>query len=306
MRAFRAGLLVSVLVVLTVVVSYGVHRVGQPSFGSKTSAGTPTTTPPGGNAPAPCTPASGLNWQPIGRAVGGRQPAQQASPVPTQAAVWMDKSLLNFQLIPGRQVPGGTGWKPVGVVPLGEQSKLVAAFSGGLSLRAAQGGFYAQGRSGAPLVQGRASLVIGQDGAPSVRAWDQGPVPGPEVAAVRQQLSLLVDEGKVTAAASQPFATWGSITVAAAWRSGVGVDRCDNLIWAGGANLTPVALADLLVQAGCVRAMELQIGHSQVTFNTYRAASLSVRGTRLLPTMTPPADRYLAPDSWDFVAVLTR
>jgi hypothetical protein len=295
-----------VVVVLTVVVSYGVHRVGQPSFGSKTSAGPASTTAPGTNAPVPCTVAAGLPWQPIGPSLGGRQPAQEAVPVPTEAAVWMDKSLLTFQVIPGKQVPGGTGWKPVGAVPVGEQSKLVAAFSGGLSLRAAQGGFYAQGRAGVPLVSGRASLIIGQDGAPSVRAWDQGPVPGPDVAAVRQQLELLVDNGQVTAAANEPFASWGPLNVAAGWRSGVGVDRCGNLIWAGGANLTPATLADLLLRAGSVRAMELQIGHSQVTFNTYRASSLSIRGTRLLPTMATPADRYLAPDSWDFVAVLTR
>jgi hypothetical protein len=52
--------------------------------------------------------------------------------------------------------------------------------------------------------------------------------------------------------------------------------------------------------------MELQIGHSQVTFNTYQTASLGTRGTRLLTTMATPRDRYLAPDPWDFVAVLRR
>jgi hypothetical protein len=226
----------------------------------------------------------------------------------SEAAVWLDMSMLTLQLIPGRKVPGGTGWDPIGDVPIGARGRLVAAFSGGLSLAVAQGGFFAQGRpaSGHPPVNGIASLVIGRDGRPSVALWDQGPAPRADVAGVRQQLSLLVDGGRVTAAASKPFASWGPVPAAATWRSGAGVDRCNNLIWAGGANLTPAGLAELLLRAGSVRAMELQIGHSQVTFNTYQTASLGTRGTRLLTTMATPRDRYLAPDPWDFVAVLRR
>jgi hypothetical protein len=213
-------------------------------------------------------------------------------------------SRLRLQLIPGKQVPGGAAWKTIGEVPVGDRTPLVAAFSGGQALTATHGGFYAEGRVAGHLTDGAASLVIGTDGQPDVRAWDQGSTPRPEVAAVRQQLVLIVDKGTATPeVVSKPLSYWGATTTG--WRSGAGVDNCHNLIWVGGANLTPADLAALLVRAGAVRAMELQVTHLQVTFNTYRT-SLGTHGTRLLTAMSSRADRYLTADPSDFVAVLRR
>ena len=61
-----------------------------------------------------------------------------------------------------------------------------------------------------------------------------------------------------------------------------------------------------MVQAGCVRAMQLDINHGFVTFNTYAPAASGVTGTRLLTSMANGGDRYLAPDTRDFIAVLHR
>jgi hypothetical protein len=298
--------LVVVLVLATVGVSYEVHRINRPSFGSKVAGrsgtGGPTTSGP--PAAPVCQPAPALSWQPAGPSIGGQQPLQESVQGPSEGAVWMDTSRLRLQLIPGKQVPGGTAWKTIGDVPIGDRTPLVAAFSGGQALTTAHGGFYAEGRVAGQLTNGAASLVIGTDGQPDIRAWDQGPTPRPEVAAVRQQLVLMVDGGSPTPdAASKPLSYWGATTTG--WRSGAGVDNCHNLIWAGGANLTPAALAALLVRAGAVRAMELQVTHSQVTFNTY-LTSLGSHGTKLLTAMNSRADRYLTPDMWDFVAVLRR
>jgi hypothetical protein len=216
----------------------------------------------------------------------------------------MDMARLRLQLIPGRQTASGVAWKTAGEVPVGDRTPLVAAFSGGQALTTTHGGLYADGHLAGQLTAGAASLVIATDGQADVRAWDQGSTPRPEVAAVRQQLVLLVNGGTPTPeVAGKPAGYWG--VTQTGWRSGTGVDACHNLIWAGGANLTPVALADLLVRAGAVRAMELEVTHGQVTFNTFQT-SLGTHGTKLLPAMTSRSDRYLTPDLFDFVAVLRR
>jgi hypothetical protein len=55
--------------------------------------------------------------------------------------------------------------------------------------------------------------------------------------------------------------------------------------------------------------MELDIHTKQVSFNFFEPSPntlASVTGTKLLPDMQRPADRYLARDQRDFFAVLVR
>jgi hypothetical protein len=44
-----------------------------------------------------------------------------------------------------------------------------------------------------------------------------------------------------------------------------------------------------------------------VTFNAYRqTGAAAVTGTKAMPTMSQPGDRYLTPDAMDFVALYRR
>jgi hypothetical protein len=129
------------------------------------------------------------------------------------------------------------------------------------------------------------------------------------VVAVRQNLLLLVDGQAPTAAASRPYQAWGATATGSSkvWRSAVGVDGGANLIYVAARNLDPAALAALAVASGCVRAMRLAIGYPAVTFNAYRQAGPgTVAGTRAMPTMSQPGDRYLRPDALDFIALYRR
>ena len=65
------------------------------------------------------------------------------------------------------------------------------------------------------------------------------------------------------------------------------------------------SLARILVHAGAVRAMELDINSYWVTFNSYRKSG-GREARKLLAGMTRPALRYLTPDDRDFFAVGTR
>ena len=89
------------------------------------------------------------------------------------------------------------------------------------------------------------------------------------------------------------------------WRSGVGVDRQGNLIYAAGPYLGVAGLAGILVHAGAVRAIELDINTYWVTLNTYGAPGARAAHS-LLPTMQRSAERYLTPDDRDFFAVYER
>ena len=89
------------------------------------------------------------------------------------------------------------------------------------------------------------------------------------------------------------------------WRSGIGVDRHGNLIYAAGDNETVGSLAATLVHAGAVRAMELDINSYWVSFIDYGRPGAH-EATNLLPDMTRSALRYLEPDDRDFFAVYAR
>ncbi len=153
--------------------------------------------------------------------------------------------------------------------------------------------------------------MIFTDGSMTVGVWGRDVTMGPNVASVRQNLSLLVD-GAQNLAAGDPNDThlWGDTLGGRVyvWRSGVGVDARGNLIYVGGPALNVGTLADVLIRAGAVRAMELDINTAWVSYFTYTGGGAAgpIRGARLLPNMDRAPERYLTGNSRDFVALFAR
>lgn len=224
------------------------------------------------------------------------------------AVAWMDPNLLKFRQFPGAKLPGGS-WDTPSRVPPDQQQSLVAAFNGGFRFEDSMGGFYLDGRAKPDLQDGIASLVIKTDGTPTVGQWGRDQQMAPDVASVRQNLALLVDDGKPASDISDTSSRKWGFTLGNHifdWRSGVGTTAQGALVWVGGPGLSVSTLADTLVRAGAVRAMELDINPDWITFNLYSATPGGVTGTRLLPSAKKPADRYLSTDSRDFVAAFSR
>jgi hypothetical protein len=215
---------------------------------------------------------------------------------------------LRFLLVPGISQPGHGPWPTGNSVPVADRPTLVAAFNSGFRMADSQGGFFAFGRTVRPLVAGGASLVIGADGSATVGMWGRDAQMGPNVAEVRQNLSLIVDGGRPAAGIDDNSGgRWGKTlgNAVLVWRSGVGVDANGNLLYAGGDGLSVRTLAETLIRAGAVRAMELDINHDWVTYNVYtHQTDGSLSGRKLLVTMHFSGNRYLSPDDRDFVAVL--
>lgn len=301
-----------------------------------TTTTTPTTRPnPGGaplSAPAPLVPFSGSaaaglgTWTPAGRPVGGVAAVYETMLVPpggVQAAgiAWMDTRLLSARLYSGSQSPGGGPYIYTAPIQPAQAATLVTAFNGGFYMNVAGGGYYTEGHLVDPLVSGAASVVIYADGSVDVGAWGTDVTMTPNVVGVRQNLVPLVAGGQPTPQAANPDwqawgATCGATSCAASvpgieqqWRSAVGVTADGALVYASGPALDPLQIAQLLVRAGVVRGMQLDINPNWPVFVTYDpptpgGLAAPSNGSKLLPATVQGPATFFEP-SWarDFVTM---
>ena len=239
--------------------------------------------------PAPLTPfpANPLpeegRWVPAGRLVHGlpavyttfmRPDAVHTSVV--DGVAWIDTKLLSVRLYSGSYIPGGGPFKYATPLHRPAETTLVAAFNGGFRLDDSQAGYYTDGVMVRPLVKGAASLVIYKNGTATVGAWGSGLTMTPQVLSVRQELRLLVDNAQMAPGlAANEGAQWGKVIGNSVYvsRSGVGVTSDGALVYVGGPKLDAVDLARLLLRAGAVRAMELDINSDWVNFATFGSGS---------------------------------
>jgi hypothetical protein len=275
---------------------------------------------PAALAPLVTPPLAGEGqWQPAGRPVDGvpavYQTTMRAEGNASVAGVaWMDTKLLKGQLYSGSISPGDGPWTYTAPVLPAAAQTLVCAFNGGFQMADAHGGYYTEGRVIVPLVSGAASLVIAQDGTVTVGDWGRDMTMTPDVMAVRQNLTLLVDNGApVPGLDSADTSVWGSSLggVPQVYRSGAGVTADGALVYVSGPSLNVPQLADLLVRAGATRAMELDINPAWDTFVAYNPPDNGLasadNGTLLLPSMAGGPDRFFEP-AWarDFITMSSR
>lgn len=245
---------------------------------------------------------------------GGRKPAGIA---------WMDTRLLSARLYSGSISPGGGPYRFTAPVQAAQARSMVAAFNGGFKMKDARGGYYTQHRMIDPLRKGSASLVIYADGHVSIGAWGTQVVMTRQVVSVRQNLVLLVAAGRPTPAAAGNWHAWGSTCGATScaqtvpgidhqWRSGLGITADGALVYATGPGLDPLQLARLLVRAGSVRAMQLDINPYWPVFVTYHprtahGLAAPANGHNLLAGTTQGPATFFQP-SWarDFLVMSAR
>lgn len=277
-------------------------------------------------APPPVTPIAYPplpgegQWQAIGGLVSGA-PAMYAAylrPDPihtslTAGLVWIDPKLAALHLIAGSVEPGGAGWPDMAPLSPSLSQRLLATFNSGFRLGGSNEGFYEGGRSAPTLVPGVASLVIMQDGTATVGQWGRDVTMSATVAAVRQNLSLIVDGGQITPGVYQDsLRAWGATVrnQVLVWRSGIGVTASGALVYAAGPGLSIASLATLLQHAGAVRAMELDINSAWVAFVSFNVppgtTAVANDGSMLLPGMDNGTGRFLGPSTRDFFALTAR
>ncbi len=216
---------------------------------------------------------------------------------------------VDYSLHVGSQDPP-TGQAVIGpdsgpAIGAAEQPLLLGCFNGGFKANTGAGGFEVDGQVLMPLTSGLASLVIDTAGGGSVGAWGQDvPPPGVNVASVRQNLSPLVEGGQPSPQIDNVSA-WGATLGGGAYvaRSALGEDAAGDLLYAASMSAVPVDLATALIDAGAVRAMELDINPEWVQMDT--AATPGGPLVAQIPGQNRPADQCEAGWTRDFVAVLS-
>ncbi|MCL5973126.1 MAG: phosphodiester glycosidase family protein [Actinobacteria bacterium] len=311
-----------------------------PTTTKKTNATVAPSNPPvpvqSGPSPLPTppslTPFSGTalaQWTPAGRSVNGTPAVYETTMLPpggSQPAgiAWMDTNLLSARLYSGSGSPGGGPYQYTAPIQPAQAATLVAAFNGGFYMSGAHGGYYTEGKLIDPLVNGAASFVIYANGDVNIGAWGTDVTMAANVVSVRQNLIPLVANGSPTPmAATANWQAWGvtcGLTscapsvpgVESQWRSGVGITGNGALVYVQGPSLDPLQLADLLVRAGAVRGMELDINPDWPIFATYNPPTPNgmaspANGAKLLPnTVQGPWTFFEAWWARDFITMSAR
>ncbi|MDX6244888.1 MAG: hypothetical protein QOE76_2611 [Frankiales bacterium] len=264
---------------------------------------------------APALPGEGV-WQtlatvhglPAMRAAYLRPDARHTSY--TSAIVRMDQHLLSTIYHPGTDQPGGGPWKLPPNLSGPRRVNLLAAYNSAFRLGDANGGFFNEGRTVAPLRPGAASMVCYADGHVDVGSWGTEVSMSAGVVSLRQNLLLIVDGGQVVPSINDNTGQrWGKTISyrAYVWRTGVGIAANGDVVFAAGNSLSAATLAELLRRGGAVRAMELDINPAWTSFNLYNAAAgAHATERKLLPDMQPAVSRYDSSSSRDFYAVYAR
>jgi hypothetical protein len=255
-------------------------------------------------------------WRPTGPPVRGHPPvlvttfrSELAYPRIVAYVAWFDHTRTAAAYYPGRYEPPNAAVRGPMMVPPDQRYRLLATFNGGFIYADGDNGSADNGRTNEPLKDGNATLIGYRSGRIAILDWKGGPDVGHNVAWARQSLAPIVWNGRLNPELdTDPNSPqWGYTLggVVRVWRSGVGVDRHGNLIYAVADDQTVITLAKILQHAGAVRAMEFDINPEWHTLITYtHRHGLDPRHVE--PQPMQPLNRYLVPDDRDFIAIYRR
>ncbi len=297
---------------------------GAPQGGIQQAQGAVTTVPPAANgpaapqtlpAPAAIPPVAGGTplanegqWQTVVTVKGAaavRVAQMRVDSTHTSfvaGVMWMDPNLVRGQLQPGFTDPGGT-WQASDEIAKADRSSVVAVFNAGFRLNASKGGYYSEGKTVVPLQTGAASLVIDKNGVANVGSWNNEVKMTSDVASVRQNLVMLVDNGQVNPTCSAGGSAWGATLGNNAFidRSAFGVTAGGAEIYVGGPALSVCTLGKIMQAAGVVRGMELDINPDWISGAYFHdQPSGDPQGFRLYPQQKLPPTKYFQPSSRDW------
>ena len=184
-------------------------------------------------------PGEGV-WRGTGPLIHGRPPVLVTTfrtevdyPRIVAYVAWFDHTRTSVAFYPGRYEPPSAPVRGPMSVPNDQRWRLLATFNGGFIYRDGNNGSSIGGRQYEPLKAGLATLVAYRDGRVDVKTWNGGPVAGTQIAFARQSLPLIVDHGRLNPALNDS-SQWGYTlgNAVRVWRTGAGIDRHGNLIYA--------------------------------------------------------------------------
>jgi hypothetical protein len=245
-------------------------------------------------------------WTPVA-SIGG-QPAAWIALRSGVTLLRFDQRLVHLALHAGSGEPAGQGWTYGDRIGASEIHRVLAAFNGGFKLSYGSVGFLADGHAAVALTVGLGSIVTYQNGTTDIGAWQEGvPASGLKVASVLQNLHLLVEHGVVAPTVHNCIeGCWGGTLGGGPYvaRSALGITGDGQLVWAAGESLSPSMVAQALVDAGVVRAVELDINPEWVAGYLYIHHGAGPTAVPVVPGQLGIPGRLLAPYSRVFFTIL--
>ncbi len=283
----------------------------EPQWGVASPA---STLPPQVSTPAQTPmPDEGI-WEPTKIQVNGSTAVYVARIRPDDVhtsyyanLVWFDPKQLAFEQIPGTHVPEGNYDHGTGQVALDRRPYYVAGLADAFLLGDSQGGYMLGDKVIRKMVDGRATLVTYTDGSIDVVQWGRDPVRS-NIQAARQNLSLNVDGG-VSQVLSETQNKWGWVWHGVGsggnlvWRSAIGVRADGTVVYCVGNWLSAKSLADMMVRAGAVRSMILDMNSGYANGYFYGPYP---GGQKIDPTIPREVTRFWNPSTRDFIAVFMK
>lgn len=252
-------------------------------------------------------------WRATGPSINGHAPVLVTTfrsevdyPRLVAYVAWFDRRRTSVAYYPGRYEPPRAPARGPMMVPFAQRGRLLATFNSGFVYKDGLNGSTIGGTMYEPLKQGLATLIAYRDGRVDIKAWNGGQAAGAQIAFARQSLPLILDNGRLSPALNDST-QWGYTlgNAVRVWRTGAGIDRRGNLIYAAADGQTVTTLAMILQRAGAVRAMQLDINPEWPTLNTYTHRG-GLGPTMIVPNYQQSPTRYLVPDDRDFFAIYRR
>jgi hypothetical protein len=227
--------------------------------------------------------------------------------------VWLDPRLLSFTLYSGSLIPVGGPYVHTAPISETDALNLVAAINSGFKDGDSHGDYFAEGRAEVPLVDGIASAVIYADGTMRIGTWGSEVSMTSNVVSVRQNMTLLINNGVINpATSSEPYSSWGITWPGGAStnRSALGVTAGGAELFAGGVGLTVPQITQAMASAGAVRAMELDANDIYPNFSVFTPAldapASALNGTEVVLGFSGPERYFTASWNRDFFAAFAR
>lgn len=198
--------------------------------------------------------------------------------------VQINTKLLGIGSVAGTKEPGGP-LKNVGegVVPQNvlDNGSLVAGFNGGFLYADGEYGMVVGDKTYVPLKTNMGTIAAYTDGSIKIFNYD-GSNLGENVVFARQGGPLIIDNNEEIDPSSPSYKKVvgkviyknkilpGGIFT---WRSGIGITKNGNLLYAVGNSLSPTSLSDALYMAGAVSAIQLDINPAHIFFHILNKTS---------------------------------
>ncbi len=277
-------------------------------------AQTPSALPDRVTSPTKYLPGEGV-WVPTKIVVNGVTAVYVARVRPDSlhtsiyaTIAWFDPKLLAFGQVAGTKLPEGNFNHGTGRVAAEVRPFYVAGFADGYRMKDSQGGAVINGVVVKKLSRGKATLLTYPDGSINIVRWNIDKAK-PGFLTARQNLDVLVLDGK-----SQVFnedqAKWGQVWYGTGsgknyiWRTAIGLRPDGSVVYVQSQALTAKTLADLLVRAGAVIGMSLDMNEAFANGDFY--GPYGQNGKAINPDNKNPTSRFFKTSKRDFVSVFAK